>query len=102
MNGVAGIWFNMLTKYCFFNPEREIKFCCFGWKVRKTIYPFVLLAIFTLITFSIPVPMIVGLLYGVLEVKAERIFCLLSSKGLFNKLGGLVRLESIKCWIQYI
>jgi hypothetical protein len=101
INGVYGIWFNMLFKYCYYNAEREIKFCCFNWKMKKTVYPFVLLGICVVLSFSIPVDMIVGLLYGFLEVKCERIFCFLSGKGMYSKLSTFLKIDSLKCWIQY-
>lgn len=69
LNGVYGIWFNMLFKYCYFNAERDIKFCCFNWKIKKTIYPLVLMVICILLSFTIPIDMVVGLIYGFLEVK---------------------------------
>lgn len=102
LNGVYGIWFNMLFKYCYFNSEREIKFCCFNWKIKKVVYPFVLLAVCIILTFSIQIDMVVGLLYGLLEVKFERIFCFSTGKALYNKLSKVIKLDSVKCWIQYL
>ena len=101
LNGVYGIWFNMLFKYCYFNAERDIKFCCFGWKIKKTVYPLVLLALCIIFSFSIPVDMIVGLLYGFVEVKFERFCCLATGKSFYEKLSSIIRLDSVKCWIQY-
>lgn len=101
-NGVEGIWFNMLFKYCYFNSETEMKFCCFNWKFKKTLYPYLLLAICAFLKFSIPVEMIVGLMMALLEIKMENYCGILFGKGVFNKISSFVNLTSVKCWIQYI
>lgn len=97
VSGVGGIWFSMLFKYCYFNHAHNIKFCCFNWKFKRGLYPFVLLGVCCLLLFRIPLDMVVGLLYGLMQVMAEKVTvypanCLdrLTSKLSFN----------IGCWIS--
>jgi len=101
LNGVEGIWFCMLYKYCYFNSENKIKFCCFNYKFKRAIYPFILLAVCILLKFSIPISMIVGLLYGMMQVAVENYTTKLSARICFDKLSTILQNNSIKCWIRY-
>ena len=67
-NGGAGIWFCLLTKYCFYNGSVEVKFCCFRWKFKRIVYPFVLFGVTVLLSFGIPLDVLVGLVYGLIQV----------------------------------
>lgn len=97
--GVAGIWFNMLTKYCWHNSQRKIKFCCFGCKIPKTVYPFVLLAVLMLLNWSLHLDMWVGLLLAIIEVKIEDRFSPCSGRGLFTKLSSIMPCRAFQCWV---
>ena len=92
-NGAGGIWFCLLTKYCFFNGAAKIKFCCFNWKFNRKIYPFVLLAVCTLINFGIPYDMMIGLLYGLLQVYLEKIT--IFPAAITTRIGLLINIPSI-------
>lgn len=91
----------MLYKYCYFNSENKIKFCCFDWKFKRSVYPFILLAVCTLLRFSIPISMIVGLLYGMAQVAIEKLTTKLSARICYDKLGNFLEGNSFKCWIRY-
>jgi hypothetical protein len=56
----------LVFKYCYFNDQRDIKFCLCGWKVKKTLYPLVLFGILTILSFRISIPMLVGMAYAFL------------------------------------
>jgi hypothetical protein len=68
-NTVCGVWFCMVFKYCYFNGDRQIKFCCFPWKFRRVFYPYILLGVCMVISFRVPIEMVVGILCGLLQVK---------------------------------
>lgn len=93
--GLKGIWFNMLTKYCYFNNQGNIKFCCFPWKIKKIVYPFVLLIVITTLQWKISLEMIVGLLMAFLEIKLEVLFSPCSSKSLYERLSKLMPCASM-------
>jgi hypothetical protein len=78
----------MLTKYCYFNPEGDIKFCCFSWKIKKILYPFILMLVFTVLRFNIPIDLIVGIAYGLLQAKLSSF--LPKSKFFSSKVGKLL------------
>jgi len=59
----------MLFKYCYYNPEGPIKFCCFDWKIKKIYYPFVLMGVIMVLRFSLPIDLMVGALYALFQVK---------------------------------
>ncbi len=101
VNGVQGVWFNLMFKYCYFNDQRDIKFCLCGWKVRKPLYPLVLFAILTIFTFRIDISILVGIAYAFLEVRFQRVFCLATGKSFYDRISRLISLDSVKCWIQY-
>jgi hypothetical protein len=101
LNGVEGIWFCMVYKYCYFNSENKIKFCCFKYKFKRAIYPFILLGVCILLKFSIPISMIVGLLYGMMQVAVEKYTTKLSARILYDKLSIIIESSSMKCWIRY-
>lgn len=91
----------MVYKYCYFNSENQIKFCCFNWKFKRAIYPFILLAVCIVLKFSIPISMIVGLLYGMAQVAIEKLTTRLSARICYDKLSSVLEGISIKCWIRY-
>ena len=98
INGAGGIWFCMLFKYCYYNYDGEIKFCCFAWKFKRGIYPYILLAVVMVLLFRLPLEMLVGLAYGGLQVLVEKktVFpgaCL-------TKVAGLFKVNSIDCWVR--
>jgi hypothetical protein len=64
-----GVWFSMVCEYCYYNQTGDIKFCCFAWKIKKIVYPFVLMGILWLLRFSLPIDLIVGLLFAIVQVK---------------------------------
>ena len=99
VNGAGGIWFCLLFKYCYYNGQAPIKFCCFSWKFKRGIYPFVLFGVCVLLSFGIPLDMLVGLLYGVMQVMIEKVT--LFPAGCTTKIGGLLNFNSIQCWIPH-
>lgn len=71
-NGVGGIWLALVFKYCHYNSDSQIKFCCLNWKFKKSVYPYVLLGVSIVLSWRVPLEMVIGLLYGLLQVNAER------------------------------
>jgi hypothetical protein len=99
VNGAMGIWFCLLYKYCHYNSQAQIKFCCFKWKFRRGTYPFILLAVCILLAFGVKLEAVVGLAYGMLQCLLERITPFPS--GLVGKLGRLFSLSSVHCWVLH-
>ena len=89
----------MLTKYCLCNSQAKIKFCCFNFKFKRTLYPFILFAVCCLINFGIPLDMLVGLLYGITQFFMEKVTTFPSM--FITKLSGLLNLSSVDCWVPY-
>ena len=93
INGATGVWFSMVYKYCHYNGDAEIKFCCFSCKIKGRYYPFVLFGVCTLISFGVDLPMLVGLVYGLFQVILERITTFPS--GIIVKLASCLNFSSI-------
>lgn len=58
---IEGIWFNLMFKYCYFNRDSRIKLCCFPVQVPKLAYPFIFLAILSLLDFKIKLDGVIGI-----------------------------------------
>lgn len=66
---ISGIWFNFMFKYCFFNTNTKIKFCCFPVKLSKLAYPFAFLGFLALWNFNIKLDALIGILIAFIECK---------------------------------
>lgn len=66
---ITGIWFNFMIKYCYFNTKSKIKLCCFPVKLKKTVYPFVLLAFLIVWNFTIHLDAIIGIVLAFIQCK---------------------------------
>ena len=99
VNGASGIWFCLLFKYCYYNSNADIKFCCFSWKFKRSLYPFVLFGVCVVISFGSPLDMMVGLLYGLMQVGVEKVTVF--PGGLTTKIGGMINIQYFKCWIPH-
>jgi len=74
---------------------------CFDYKIKRNIYPFVLLAVCTIINWNISLPMIVGLGLAMLEVKIIKGSSYLNNNQIVFKIGKSVSVD-LKCWICFL
>lgn len=61
-----GVWFNYMTVFCWLNPK-PMKLCCFNIKFSRQFYPFIFGSILTLLSWSIRVDMVTGILLGLVQ-----------------------------------
>jgi hypothetical protein len=99
LNGVTGVWFSIVYKYCFYNPQGQFQFCLCKLRTSKQLYPFILYLLCCLLTFSVDLAGLVGLLLAVLEVRLPRI-SMLTSPGVFQRLESCIS-PNIKCWVPF-
>ncbi len=62
-------WFNMLYKYCYYNPTTPIKICFTSFTIPQKYYPFLLLPITILPSLTLRYDAIFGLLFSIIECK---------------------------------
>ena len=58
-----------LARICVSDPDGDIKFCCFNFTIKKKIYPVVIIGIVAVMTFSLPMDMILGYMVGLIQCK---------------------------------
>lgn len=67
--GVWGVWIVFLTRICESDPHGKIKFCGLSYTVKKKFYPIMMIVVYTILTFSFPLELIIGYLIGFVQCK---------------------------------
>ena len=67
--GIWGVWMVLLARICESDPNGDIKFCCLPFTIKKKFYPLSILAIYAILTFSIPLDMLIGYFVGFIQCK---------------------------------
>lgn len=65
-SGAMGLWFNLMTMFCWLNPK-QMKLCCFNVQFNRRFYPLMFGIIITLYNWQIRADIVVGVVLGLLQ-----------------------------------
>ena len=102
--GVTGIWFNMMFKFCYYNRNAKIKFCCFPWKINRLFYPYVFFLMLTILFLRVRLEMVIGLMLGMIEcflLQKNLICCFSGFYTIFQKFFICIRIGRSQNWVSY-
>lgn len=63
---VAGVWFYVITRYCWENSNNKIKLMCFPVKISKLAYPPIFLLVLMLLAWQIKLDAIIGIILALI------------------------------------